>query len=140
MKTITLWVLVLGAVPLALYPRFASEAVHLLAAVPAHDGPVKTLSLGIALALLGLAYPAVLFGSVIFALRKRKKKSDRTALVLGFVPILYVFAVAMLYHLFLSSVAEEYDVKKRPNQALQHNDHSCHELCLRTPRASCGRG
>jgi hypothetical protein len=26
------------------------------------------------------------------------------------------------------------------NQALQHNDHSCHELCLRTPRASCGRG
>ena len=31
-------------------------------------------------------------------------------------------------------------VKKLANQALQHNDHSCHELCLRTPRASCGRG
>ena len=27
-----------------------------------------------------------------------------------------------------------------PNQALQHNDPSCHESCLRTPRASRGRG
>jgi len=27
-----------------------------------------------------------------------------------------------------------------PNQALQHNDPSCHESCLRTPRASQGRG
>jgi hypothetical protein len=26
------------------------------------------------------------------------------------------------------------------NQALQHNDPSCHESCLRTPRASRGRG
>ena len=31
-------------------------------------------------------------------------------------------------------------VTKRPNQALQHNDPSCHESCLRTPRASRGRG
>src|ERR1035437_5977264 len=31
-------------------------------------------------------------------------------------------------------------IEKKANQALQHNDHSCHELCLRTPRASCGRG
>jgi len=30
--------------------------------------------------------------------------------------------------------------RKRPNQALQHNDPSCHESCLRTPRASRGRG
>ena len=29
---------------------------------------------------------------------------------------------------------------KKPNQALQHNDPSCHESCLRTPRASRGRG
>ena len=29
---------------------------------------------------------------------------------------------------------------KTPNQALQHNDPSCHESCLRTPRASRGRG
>ena len=29
---------------------------------------------------------------------------------------------------------------KAPNQALQHNDPSCHESCLRTPRASRGRG
>jgi len=29
---------------------------------------------------------------------------------------------------------------KRPNQALQHNDPICHESCLRTPRASWGRG
>ena len=28
----------------------------------------------------------------------------------------------------------------RPNQALQHNDPSCHVSCLRTPRASRGRG
>jgi ribosomal protein S18 acetylase RimI-like enzyme len=30
--------------------------------------------------------------------------------------------------------------ENRPNQALQHNDPSCHESCLRTPRASRGRG
>ena len=29
---------------------------------------------------------------------------------------------------------------KKPNQALQHNDPSCHVSCLRTPRASRGRG
>jgi len=28
----------------------------------------------------------------------------------------------------------------KPNQALQHNDSSCHVSCLRTPRASRGRG
>jgi hypothetical protein len=31
-------------------------------------------------------------------------------------------------------------VRKPANQALQHNDPSCHESCLRTPRASRGRG
>jgi len=31
-------------------------------------------------------------------------------------------------------------LKTEPNQALQHNDPSCHESCLRTPRASRGRG
>jgi len=30
--------------------------------------------------------------------------------------------------------------KNPPNQALQHNDPSCHGSCLRTPRASWGRG
>ena len=30
--------------------------------------------------------------------------------------------------------------KTAPNQALQHNDPSCHVSCLRTPRASRGRG
>ena len=30
--------------------------------------------------------------------------------------------------------------KRKANQALQHNDPSCHESCLRTPRASRGRG
>ena len=35
--------------------------------------------------------------------------------------------------------AQEFD-KKAPNQALQHNDPGCHESCLRTPRASRGRG
>jgi hypothetical protein len=30
--------------------------------------------------------------------------------------------------------------KRKPNQALQHNDPSCHASCLRTPRASRGRG
>ena len=29
---------------------------------------------------------------------------------------------------------------QKANQALQHNDPSCHESCLRTPRASRGRG
>ena len=29
---------------------------------------------------------------------------------------------------------------EKANQALQHNDPSCHESCLRTPRASRGRG
>jgi hypothetical protein len=32
------------------------------------------------------------------------------------------------------------DTRKWANQALQHNDPSCHESCLRTPRASRGRG
>ena len=32
------------------------------------------------------------------------------------------------------------EVKKAANQALQHNDPSCHVSCLRTPRASWGRG
>jgi hypothetical protein len=32
------------------------------------------------------------------------------------------------------------DFKKQPNQALQHNDPSCHVSCFRTPRASRGRG
>jgi len=36
-------------------------------------------------------------------------------------------------------VFEYYD-KGKPNQALQHNDPSCHVPCLRTPRASWGRG
>jgi hypothetical protein len=36
--------------------------------------------------------------------------------------------------------AFDFIAQKPANQALQHNDHSCHELCLRTPRASCGRG
>jgi hypothetical protein len=32
------------------------------------------------------------------------------------------------------------EAKTGPNQALQHNDPSCHVSCLRTPRASRGRG
>jgi len=32
------------------------------------------------------------------------------------------------------------ELKTEPNQALQHNDPSCHVSCLRTPRASRGRG
>ena len=32
------------------------------------------------------------------------------------------------------------DFKKEPNQALRHNDPSCHVPCLRTYRASRGRG
>jgi hypothetical protein len=35
---------------------------------------------------------------------------------------------------------ENYDLRNEPNQALQHNDPSCHVSCLRTPRASRGRG
>ena len=31
-------------------------------------------------------------------------------------------------------------LERQPNQALQHNDPSCHVSCLRTPRASRGRG
>jgi hypothetical protein len=31
-------------------------------------------------------------------------------------------------------------IEEQPNQALQHNDPSCHVSCLRTPRASRGRG
>jgi len=33
-----------------------------------------------------------------------------------------------------------YYMKRPANQALQHNDPSCHVSCLRTPRASRGRG
>jgi len=34
----------------------------------------------------------------------------------------------------------EHGRKDEANQAVQHNDPSCHELCLRTPRASRDRG
>jgi hypothetical protein len=34
----------------------------------------------------------------------------------------------------------EFKQPNPPNQALQHNDPSCHVSCLRTPRASQGRG
>jgi len=34
----------------------------------------------------------------------------------------------------------EWKRQNPPNQAVQHNDPSCHESCLRTPRASRGRG
>jgi hypothetical protein len=38
------------------------------------------------------------------------------------------------------SRAHESTMKTEANQALQHNDPSCHGSCLRTPRASRGRG
>jgi hypothetical protein len=33
-----------------------------------------------------------------------------------------------------------HNVEAEPNQALQHNDPSCHAPCMRTCRASRGRG
>jgi hypothetical protein len=38
------------------------------------------------------------------------------------------------------SALERLTKTTEPNQALQHNDPSCHVSCLRTPRASRGRG
>jgi hypothetical protein len=38
------------------------------------------------------------------------------------------------------SIWNLYALRRRANQALQHNDPGCHESCLRTPRASRGRG
>ena len=48
-------------------------------------------------------------------------------LMLGFVPLISIIVLLCV-------------VKKRANQALQHNDPSCHVPCLRTYRASRGRG
>jgi len=42
--------------------------------------------------------------------------------------------------LMISSLSLMLSYKVRPNQALQHNDPSCHVSCLRTPRASRDRG
>ena len=39
-----------------------------------------------------------------------------------------------------SVIKAEIERQKRPNQALQHNDPSCHGSCFRTPRASRDRG
>jgi len=38
------------------------------------------------------------------------------------------------------TIKYRYEKNKRPNQALQHNDPSCHVPCVRTYRASRGRG
>jgi hypothetical protein len=37
-------------------------------------------------------------------------------------------------------VSKDFVIEKEPNQALQHNDPSCHAPCMRTCRASRGRG
>ena len=39
-----------------------------------------------------------------------------------------------------AEIKARFPSKKPPNQALQHNDPSCHVPCLRTNRASRGRG
>ena len=54
------------------------------------------------------------------------------------VPIALFFVAGLLVR-----VHEPHPMRKTgksPNQALQHNDHGCHGLCVRTIRASHGRG
>jgi len=43
---------------------------------------------------------------------------------------------------WMQPILQKYRIpaKEEPNQALQHNDPGCHVSCLRTPRASRGRG
>jgi len=53
----------------------------------------------------------------------------------GFLLAAAVFVTAMVF--FFTRLNP---IKSEPNQALQHNDPSCHESCLRTPRASRDRG
>jgi hypothetical protein len=55
-----------------------------------------------------------------------------------FTPFVFLFLSRRDEESLISALQEYKD--KRPNQALQHNDPSCHVSCLRTPRASRGRG
>jgi hypothetical protein len=62
-------------------------------------------------------------------------------------PILRWLLVVLVIAAGIATVFSGQAVDKRkkmkttePNQALQHNDPSCHVSCLRTPRASRGRG
>ena len=56
--------------------------------------------------------------------------------------VAYILAEFAAYGFSKSTIEERIAdfLKTEPNQALQHNDPSCHESCLRTPRASRGRG
>jgi len=49
-------------------------------------------------------------------------------------------SVAIFDRLVAKYPRRKVDFQKRPNQALQHNDPSCHAPCIRTCRASRGRG
>ena len=96
--------------------------------------------IGQGVALVGLALLlVVLFGEKIRA--PWLLKWGRIAMVpwLLMIGVGTVIGVLMLVY-FSKHRAEFTDENKTPNQALQHNDPSCHASCLRTPRASRGRG
>ena len=48
--------------------------------------------------------------------------------------------VWILFLIWLALAPWLFFALKQPNQALQRNDHGCHALCVRTCRASHGRG
>jgi hypothetical protein len=73
---------------------------------------------------------------------ERVSAGDRVSITVEAPPAAFAEAEkSRLGELFVESDHIEVEATtKSANQALQHNDPSCHVPCLRTPRASRGRG
>lgn len=100
---IWLW-LVLGAIPLLIYPFLMVANVMSLAAEPPH----YPVSLALRLSSQGFLwsstlYPLVYFGSAIVALIQSHFQNDRAARRYAVLPLLYLIGVIALFLLWLAT-------------------------------------
>jgi hypothetical protein len=100
----------------------------------------------------GVGCVSAIFAGVVSCIRR--EKNCAMGLIPGIIAILVIYLVAVKWYEFHADQARYKHVEQRrterqvnlgetgnrPNQALQHNDPSCHVSCLRTPRASRCRG
>jgi inorganic pyrophosphatase len=90
---------------------------------------------------LGVSAPVAEFTGECIAVLRRKNEQDDKLIV---VPVSVRFSEEEIRrHIHFQEKYFESDIfvkSEKPNKALQHNDPSCHVSCLRTPRASRGRG
>ncbi len=103
MKVIAYAILVISALPLALYIPFFSESAEMLSNIRYYDGPSVPLRLGVVFALAGMVYPVVLAASVFAVRTKMKKQEKRAGVVLSFVPACYILVLAVLFAVWAKS-------------------------------------